>query len=259
MSTPRRGGEEPALIAGVVLLVVGVAFLVWNMGAVAINWGLLWPLILIGIGAVVLVGALRRPGRGPGLSALTIPVDGARRLELTLRVGAGRYRLAGGSGNLVEVTANDATIRHASERSGDLARVRLSPAAELWSWGWRTDLDWQIAVASDVPTTIDVQAGAGDFVLDLSAIAVSWGVIQVGAASLRVVLPRPRGEVGIRVEGGAARMAFAVPAGVEARVAATGLVSVSGPSETPGYGVATDRVNVSVTGGAASVIVSTVR
>ncbi len=113
--------------------------------------------------------------------------------------------------------------------------------------------EWQVSVAPGTPVAFDVQAGAGDFVFDLSALAVTGLTCSIGAAELRVVLPRPRGDVPVRVEGGAAQLTFVVPPGVEARVAVSGLVTTSGPSETPGYGAARDRVTVHVTGGAAAV------
>lgn len=70
---------------------------------------------------------------------------------------------------------------------------------------------------------------------------------------MTVVLPHPVGDVPLRVEGGAASFTFRIPAGVEARIATSGLVATSGRNETPGYAAAADRVTVAVTGGVASV------
>jgi hypothetical protein len=250
-------GRRPsvgALIGGIVLIVVGVAFLLQNAGVIRVDWGVLWPALIIAIGAVFIVGALGRRDSGPGETHVTIPVDGASRLDLSLRVGAGRYHLGAGAGALVSVAASGPTIEHRFERAGDAARVRLSTAVDSWSWGRMAGgTDWQIGILPGLPVDLDVQAGAGDFVLDLSALAVVGARCSIGAAELRVVLPHPRGDVPIRVEGGAAQFTFVVPPGVEARVAVTGLVTSSGPSETPGYAAARDRVSVSVTGGAAAV------
>jgi hypothetical protein len=101
--------------------------------------------------------------------------------------------------------------------------------------------------------SLDVQAGAGTFELDLEGVVTTGVRCGIGAADLRIVLPRPRGEVPVRVEGGAAQFTFEIPAGVEARVTTTGLLTASGPNQTPGYSTATDRVSVTVTGGAAAV------
>lgn len=281
MSGSRGGGEPWALAGGLVLVLIGGAFLLGNLGLVRLDWDLVWPLILVVLGVAIVVGALvgtsgrgRRgwtgsppPGEawtspaagsgggswGDGDAQVMVPAEGAGRLELALRVGAGRYRLRGGAASLLEASASEPTIHHAVERAGDLCRVRLSTSRNPLAWGWRNGMDWRIGVAAGVPTMLEVQAGAGSFELDLSEVTIVSASMAIGAAEVRVVLPRPRGEVPIRVEGGAATFRFEVPAGVEARVAATGLVTTRGPSETPGYVAATDRVSVALTGGAASV------
>ena len=248
-----RGPSSGALIGGIVLLTVGVAFLLRNAGIIRVDWGILWPAIIIAIGTVLIVGALRRGSDGPGETRVSIPADGATRLDLALRLGAGQYRLGAGSAGLVDVTASGPTIDHRVDRSGDLAQVRLATAIDSWAWGRvAAGTDWRIGVAPGVPVSLDVQAGAGTFELDLEGVTTSEVKCGIGAADLRVVLPRPRGEVPVRVEGGAAQFTFEIPAGVEARVATTGLVTTSGINQTPGYATAADRVTVSVTGGAAA-------
>ncbi len=250
----RRSGAWGPLVVGVVLLVFGGGLLLQNLGIAFLDWGLLWPLVLVAIGVVLLIGALRGPvTRRGGLARATVPADGVDRLELSLRLGAGRYRLRAGGPSLVDASSPEATIAHSVERIGGLARVRLSTSIETWPWAWRTGTDWMISVAPGVPTMVEVQAGAGAFDFDLSGLAVASASMSIGAAELRVVLPHPRGEVPIRVEGGAASFTFEVPAGVEARVTTTGLVTTNGPSQTPGYATAADRVTVSVTGGVAAV------
>ena len=98
-----------------------------------------------------------------------------------------------------------------------------------------------------------MNAGAGDFSLDLSGVAVAGARLQVGAAQARVVLPRPRGQVELRVSGGAAQLTFTPPPGVDYRVETSGgLTSVDGLLELPGFAAATDRVLVRFSGGAAS-------
>lgn len=256
----RRHGGYGGILTGAILILVGVAFLLRNAGILDLDWSLLWPLVLVAIGIAVIVGALRAGNRGwggAGDQSVVVPVDGARRLELSLRLGAGTYRLAAGTASgLVEVTADQPTIASEASRSGDLARVRLSTAIERWGWDWRHGHTWQIGVATGVPAMLDMQAGAGSFHVDLSALSVVSARFGIGAAELTVVLPRPTGEVPIRIEGGAASFIVTVPAGVQARVSTMGLMATSGPFETPGYATARDRVTVTLTGGAASVRVT---
>lgn len=304
MTDSGRQGRA-TLIGGLVLLLIGLAFLARNLGWIQLDPDVLWPLLLVVVGVVIVAGAIQGQGRrsrrwagsstgnpgattwgapgaaagpgtwgppgaaagaGPGPSAgptagswgdgvaqVSIPAEGATRLELSLRLGAGRYRLRGGASSLVEASASEPTIHHTAERSGDLARVRLSTSVNPLAWGWRGGMEWLIGVASGVPGVLDIQAGAGSFDLDLSDVAATSAQMAIGAAELRLVLPHPHGDVPVRIEGGAASFRIEIPAGVEARVTSTGLVSMRGPSETPGYATAADRVTVSVTGGAASV------
>jgi hypothetical protein len=203
--TDRGRGSYGALVVGIVLLIVGGGFLLRSAGLIDVEWSILWPAIIIAVGIVLILGAVRhRGGRGgTGDERVALPVDGAARLELSLRLGAGRYRLRGGtSGGLVEATADEPTIACRAERLGDLARVRLSTAVDPWTWGWRGAVSWQIAIATGVPTVLDVQAGAGDFELDLSAIALASASMSIGAAQLTIVLPHPVGDVPVRVEAG---------------------------------------------------------
>jgi LiaI-LiaF-like transmembrane region len=252
VSRSRGGPSWVSLTIGILLVVIGGAFLLQNLGIARVDWGQLWPVLLVVGGVLVLLAAVRGP-RGGGDTRIALPVDGATRLELQLRLGAGRYRLQGGSTELVDVTANEPTIDHQLDRSRDRARVRLSTSTDWWALGWGRTIDWTIGVVPGIATVLDVQAGAGSFNLDLSEVALVQGRVAIGAADLRIVLPRPRGEVPVYVQGGAANITFEVPRGVEARVQASGLITTSGPSETPGYSGATDRVTVSVSGGAAAV------
>jgi phage shock protein C len=63
-SERRAGGEgRAALIVGVGLIALGAWFLL-RQYLPPIDWGLLWPIILIGIGGVILVTSARRRGEG---------------------------------------------------------------------------------------------------------------------------------------------------------------------------------------------------
>jgi hypothetical protein len=246
-----------ALVAGTVLLVVGVVLLLGNAGLIDLDPGVVWAVLLIAMGVAVMAWALvgRRRPAGTGERSVTIPLDGAARMDLSMRIGAGRYLVRGGSAALVEVAADDETVGATVDRSGDTARVRLVTAVDSWSVGRFTGTEWRVQLASGVPCAIDVRAGAGDVDLDLSTVPATSVSCSAGAATLRVVLPRPRGEVPVRIEGGAAQITIEIPAGVEARVASTGFLVASGPRETAGYASARERVTVTVTGGVAQLSV----
>ena len=185
---------------------------------------------------------------------------------LTLRIngGAARYHLTGGAAAAVEASTDQSTLclRDRSTRN-DRGDVALSQAGVRF--GISSTID--VKVASDIPISLAVNAGAGEFTIDLHDVKTTDARVNVGASSTTIVLPRPtNGDVPVRIEGGASSIVVEIPSDVEARVTVSGgLVSSSSSNpratksgnviETAGYAAAKDRVTVTVNGGASSVSV----
>jgi hypothetical protein len=257
MTSPARrrsiGGPE---LVGLTLIGLGFLFLLDRLGWFRFSWSLVWPILLIGIGALVLIGATGR-GRMGGEERVAVQRDATDQLELDLRVGAGRFSVAGGATGLVEARSDADDIETRVERTGRRARVRLGHVRPWFPFGQTGATRWEIRIGTDLPTRLDVAAGAGDFDIDLSSVRIVDARLSVGAAQARIVLPRPIGEVPVRLTAGASDVTIVVPAGVEARVQGSGgLISFDGRRETPGFAQAADRVAVQVDGGAASVKVA---
>ena len=285
------------LIVPLLLIAVGVVVLLGNLGYLApisIRAVLsLWPLVLVLVGIEILL-ARRQPFLSLTLQLLAIAAgialvasqpaglfgaassgatttgesvarDGASSLELRVSGGGGRYEVRGGAAGLVDARSTGGELEVRTERTGDAAEVRVSPAHdrfELFSLGVPREVIVQ--VASDVRTSVHVEGGAGEFFIDLREVDASDASIEGGAGEFRVVLPRPKGSVPVAIQAGAASVTIEVPDGVEARVTTRGgALSLSsdnarlevrnGGAETSGYATATDRVTVSFEGGAASV------
>ncbi len=289
--TGRRGLFWPLL-----LIVVGVLFLLANLGLLApisvVGLLRLWPLLLVlmGIdiavarrrplaalaleGLVIVAGvaillaqpsggwiAFTTPG-GPGETSVSAPRESADSLALHVDGGAGSYTISGGAGALVEASSDEPDLRLRTTRSGTRVDVRLDQSDRGFRLGGVGPTHVDAKVASDIPTSLDLNAGAGDFVVDLSDVKLTGARMNVGAAQLRIVLPHPTGDVPITISAGASSVVVEIPAGVEAQVtlngALTSLTSENGRfsgSATPGYAAATDRVTVRVTGGASAVTV----
>jgi hypothetical protein len=128
--------------------------------------------------------------------------------------------------------------------------------------------DVETRVASDVSTSLSLDGGAGEFIIDLRDVITRSAKLNVGAASLTLTLPKPAADatVTIDINAGASSIVVEVPDGVEARVETKGAiltlrssnprVTVSGgAAETPGYGTAKARVIVRVTAGASSITI----
>ena len=254
MTDRYRGGwtlRGPELF-GILLIVVGAIFFLGNANILRVTWDLIWPILIIGVGAVVLLSAVRP--RGDTAATAEVPRGATQQLELELAVGGGAFRVGGGAAQLVNVHSNRDDIVTHVERSGTRARVRLRQEVNWVPFGERTHPEWNVSLADDVPTALMVQGGAGSFDVDLSTARIVDARLTFGAAQARVTLPRPVGEVSVRISSGAASVTIQVPPGVEARVATSGgLLQLEGRNETPGYATAHDRVTVAVTGGASSV------
>jgi hypothetical protein len=251
MSGSRRPGRwGGAELIGLVLVILGILFLLRNAGLIDLDWGAIWAILLVAAGLVLLVGALRP--RGPGSpSVVQLPREAAVRLDLDLGVGAGTFRVGGGSVALVEVRSAADDVAATVDRRDGVARVRIRQRTDWFPW-WDGPYSWDVRLPDDLPTALALSAGAGDFTIDLSTIQVADARVSAGAAQVRLRLPHPNGEVRLNVSAGAASVTIEVPAGVEARVATSGLLTVDGRNETPGYATARDRVLVTASGGLAS-------
>ena len=304
MST-RRGVFWPLL-----LIALGLIFLLQNFGFISgVSWlavASLWPLLLILIGldiafarrwplptlaveVAVIAGGLALvaispnlspgvfvfgDGDGSGETDVSAPRGIATEMSLTLNGGAIRsYHVTGGSTQLLEAHSANPDLR--LRTSGTTrAVVRLDQA----SGGFFHPIsegDVQIRVAGDIPTSLTINVGAGDFDVDLSDVRVTDARVNVGASSMRFVVPKPSGDMAIRINGGASNIVLVVPDGVDARIATTGgllslrsdntrlgtggeargCVACGNSVETSGYSAARDRVTVTISAGASSIVV----
>jgi hypothetical protein len=292
----RRGVFWPLL-----LITIGLVFLLANFGLIAPLSALalfsLWPLILILAGIDIAFGrrwplgvlafdvliiafgvalvasqptimtplgpvAFFQRSPGPGVSTVSAPRGAASALTLHVNGGAGTFNVSGGGSDLVSATSDrdNLVLRTSGSDRTDVRIDQSEPGPRYFGGGAPTHID--VKIANDVPTSFDMNAGAGEFVVDLRDVKLTDARVNIGAASLRIVLPKPTGDVSIVVSAGASNVVIEVPEGVEARVTTSGaLVSLHsdnprvGGSETSGYSSAKDRVTVRISAGASSVAI----
>lgn len=299
----RRGYLFPML-----LILVGVFVFLGDLGYLPpISWrGVLslWPLLMV-VGGIELIVARRQPlvalaleigvvalgialvatqphsllapiFGAPAGSSLSVPRGSARAMQLDVEGGAGTYTIRGGASALVDARSDGGEIAARDDRRGDVADVRVQPAnvGGIFGSGGQPPTNVDVRIASDVPTTLHVGGGAGDFTVDLRNMRIQEARIDTGAARLELTLPTPSGDVPVRVGAGAATITVVVPDGVEARIQTTGALlslsslnprlgsgstaSFAGPTgslETAGYAAAKDRVTVTISAGATSITI----
>ena len=254
------------------------------LGGVDIAIGRRWPLAALGIDVAVIALGLALLSTQPAILGgpfftfggatggerdVSVERQSATALSLEINGGAGRFRVVGGSPALVEAHSASADLRlRRSDVKGQPTNthpdVRIDQLGNRRVGGTTTDVETRIA--SDIPTELSINGGAGEFFIDLSDVKITSAELNVGAATLTLTLPKPTGTVNIDVNAGASSIVVEVPDGVEARITTTGLVltlrssnpriTASGSSaETSGYSAATARVTVHVTAGASSVTI----
>lgn len=300
---PVGRGRRRGFFWPLVLIALGGVFLLGNYGVIPpvsfVAFLALWPVLLILLGvdiafarrwpvptlvaelviiALALILAASQPaalslgtfsfGRGrecpSPVPSASLPRGSASMLTLQVNGGAARYRITGGAAGLVEATSDGGSLclgqRELSGAAGTMVTVSQSGSR----FGGTND--FAVRVANEVPLALELNAGAGDFFVDLHDVRTVDARLRIGAASATLVLPRPTGDVAIRIDGGASSLIVEIPEGVEARITvAGGLVSASSANpratkdgntiQTTGYAAARDRVSVTVNGGASSVTV----
>ena len=205
-----------------------------------------------------------RDGDGGGQTDVSTPRSNTQSYSLRVNGGAGTFTLAGGSTLLVEAHSDHPDLRlRRSERSGNRSEIRIDQGvSDGFHFGGRASGTVDTKVASDVPTSLDLNYGAGQFTIDLRDVRVTDARLNTGASSVEVDLPRPSGDVPITVNAGASSVVIVVPEGVEARITTTGaIVNMRSDNpriasgETSGYATSRDRVTVRVTAGASTITI----
>ncbi len=191
-----------------------------------------------------------------------------------------QLRLVGGAGR-VEIRA-DPTITELFRSShepgtpevsveGERVTVRYAIHRLLGKFATNEVTDSRFALTTTRPWDISAPDGVAALDADLSSGRVVALRVGHGGGTVRLRLPRPTGTVPVALGGGAREVIVFRPTGVMVRVATSGDVArviidggrpigpLAGNTtvEPPGYALAEDRYDISVSGGCGSVLVAT--
>lgn len=258
--------RSPGVWWGGVLVVIGLVFLLANLGLLEnVNWNVVWPLLLIALGAWLLLARI-----GPAGASAEVDTGEARegldRARLELSVGAAEVDVRSGG------LDGDQLYRVHIEHAGTPPEVRLDRASGTVRIAQRADwfrgarrLHVGARLSDAIPWEVSCSTGAirGDF--DLSTASISGLQCRTGASRIDIVLGAPKGTVPVRVQGGALTVNLTRPAGVAVSVQANGgavQLRADGTHEdgvgprawrSDGYDAAKDRYDIAVSGGALNV------
>lgn len=205
------------------LIVLGLALLCSNLGIVPGLWDFiigLWPLLLIGLGALLLLGRrISWPWSRSESQPFSEPRGELAAVRLDLSGRAGTLDLESGSANSLDLLAGKLPegIHAEMVSAGDAATVRFRQdrALNWWPWGGNVG-DWDLRLHPDVAWTLQV-GGFGESELDLTGLHVPTLVVENHVGALKIKLPSA-GQTHVKVRGRLGDLILRVPTGVAARI-----------------------------------------
>jgi hypothetical protein len=216
---------------GGALIVLGIIFLLDNLGAfeplgVSI-WGLIIPALLILAGIWLIWGIFARQNK-PQSERVTIPDDGIERAELAINHGAGRLIISADplQSNLLEGSF-DGGVEQDTHRNAGMLRLRLTRASDFywkspWFWAPQQSLDWKMRLKPSARYVFVLNTGASESRIDLTDLLVDSVSIKTGASSTELILPQSAGFTSVKVKSGASSLSIKIPENVAARIRVTG-------------------------------------
>lgn len=253
-----------SMMWGAILILAGLLFLLNNLGILRVDvWGIFWPLVIIWFGVTILWNYFRPRSRET--EHAVIPLEGARQGRLHLKHGAGRLRMSAGAApdTLAEGDFGGGLDLN-TRKDGDLLVADLSMPSMPAPWPGMDGLDWNLALNTQVPLSLDLETGAGESTLDLTDVAVTNLRLRSGASSTEVRLPARAGLTRVDLSTGAASVRLLVPQGVAASIQARGgLASIDVDQnrfprmgdlfQSPDYATAANRVDIHAETGVGSI------
>jgi len=257
------------LVWGVVLLLLGGLMLSNAMGIRLPNGNSLtsvfWPLLLILLGAWVLLGVFMK--RDPETESASVDLQGATEAKVTIKHGAGQFQLhSGAEYNELAHGTFVGGMEHKASKNGNRLEVSIRPGTDFLSFpflGINTRLNWDVSMNPYIPTSLDLNLGANESIIDLSDMKITELKVKTGANDLRMTMPLD-GRLNADFEIGAASTVLVIPDGVAARIHATlGAAELSVDTnrfprngsfyESPNYETSPNAVNIKISAGAASI------
>ena len=256
------------LFWGVVLILLGGLFLLQARGLISDVLGWFWPLALIILGVWVIWARFLPHSTASGEN-FTIDLQGAARLDLDIEHGAGSLSLRGGAPAGVAVSGLSGTTLDVNQAlDGSSLGVELKAGPTFIPFLGPEGGEWQFSLTQEVPVAIKLDSGASNLNLDMTDVKLTFLGINSGASGIKIKLPAHAGQTLVDIDAGAASIDLLVPEGVAARIrieqgASSVMVDEKRfPShinqnlfESENFASAPDKVEISLDGGACSMVV----
>jgi len=252
---------------GIVLITLGLLFFLQKLGLPVDVFGMFWAIFLMLLGGWILMDRMKSDAQVDAVEEkFSIDLQGAAQVALDLDQGAGSVQVSGGAPAGVAVTGSKATGMEVKNRLvGDKLEVKIEAGPSFLPFLGPESGVWRYRLNQDVPLTIDVDAGASSLDFDLTDLKLVRMKIDMGATALKIKLPANAGASVLDIDAGAASLDLNVPQGVAARLRfEQGVSNVevdqsrfpmagSGLYQSADYDTATNKVDVTLDGGANTV------
>ena len=197
----------------------------------------------------------------------TVDAEGAASASVSLRMGAGELRLAGGATALMEgdfTTNVERWLPEVDYRvAGGRGELKVhQPRGRSLFFGTRKN-SWDVRLSGGLPVDLKVKLGAGENRLDLRGVDVGSLDVDMGVGELRLDLTGPRArDIRVRIDGGVGSAVIRLPRDVGVQVdvdGGIGSVSAHGFRKEGGryvndaYGRAAVSVRMEVDAGIGSI------
>jgi|WetSurMetagenome_2_1015567.scaffolds.fasta_scaffold51468_3 hypothetical protein len=223
-----------AIFWGVLIILVGAALLAGSIFGVNV-WPFLWPTAIIFLGVWLLIWSRIHP-KALAAETVAIPLQGAAQADVRIRHGAGRLTLRpGAAADVLLAGSFTGGVHHEEAKRGTRLDVELRVPDDIWMnfggpwiFGPWTPILWDLQLNERIPLTLDLETGAGESKVDLSAMKVEEIHLKTGASSTEMTLPARAGKTKVKVSSGAASVVLRIPDGVAARIAVeSGLAGIN--------------------------------
>jgi hypothetical protein len=251
---------------GGLLVLLGVLFFLRTAGVLTgdvFSW--FWPFVIIAVGLWILLGRFTAHVDFNKAEQFSIPLQGAKEAHLSIDHGAGHIELSAGANAGDFLTGlSGVAMDHSSHLDGDKLEVRIDAGPSFVPFIGPDGGVWQFRLDPDLPTSLDIDAGASRLDLDLRDLQVKYLSFDGGASRITLTLPARVENMVADMEAGAASIELNVPPGVglrlrlksvgTARVDETRFVPREGSIyQSVDYDTAKYRAEVTIEGGATSV------
>jgi len=260
-----RRGE---IFWGSLLIVLGVLFFLKAAGYLpgdVFSW--FWPFVFIGFGVWILLGSTVMRANYEHAEKFSVPLQNAKEAVLSIDHGAGQIDLRSGAKPDDFLTGVSGTGMNLSSRlNGDKLEVKIDAGPSFIPFIGPEGGVWQYRLNPDLPTVIDIDAGASRLDIDLSDLRVTHFSFEGGASRLNLTLPVRVENALVDIEAGAASIEVRVPQGVAMRFRTKSVGSLNidetrfprregGLYQSSDYDVAQFHADVTIDGGATSITI----